>query len=110
MPHALIASVYEAVVPENSGEAAGFVPGKLMARQAVTPTPANSDVFPKSLGVLGEISSDRDGPEALRSAQRWRLARGYVRALATRRANSYRPGSGQPPRSVDGVRADVALI
>ncbi len=51
------ASVYEAIVPEDADPAAGFVPGRLLARQTVAPTPANS-LIPKTMGVLGVIGND----------------------------------------------------
>lgn len=54
------ASVYEAIVPDDSGPGAGFVPGRLLARQTVAPTPANS-LLPKSMGILGVIGNDELG-------------------------------------------------
>lgn len=55
-----VASVYEAIVPENADPAASFVPGRLLARQSVGPTPANS-LLPKTLAILGEIGSEEMG-------------------------------------------------
>lgn len=54
------ASVYEAIVPEDADPSAGFVPGRLLARQTVAPTPTNS-MLPKTMGVLGVIGNDELG-------------------------------------------------
>jgi hypothetical protein len=53
-------SVYEAIVPDDADAAAGFVSGRLLARQPIAPAPANS-LLPKTMGVLGVIGNDELG-------------------------------------------------
>ncbi len=56
----VVASVHEALEPETGSESREYLPGKLLARQPLTPTPANS-VLPKTLGVLAAIGGDELG-------------------------------------------------